>query len=133
MQTWLRNHRIWRTLALLAVTLILVMPVVSRVVQTMPHSEWLELCTSKGLQKVLLNADHSDVVATQDQDPDPSHLSHDACDYCALLHQLLPALLLLWLLQRFQVHYGAAPNFPLRSAMRWRQRAHLPQGPPLIA
>ncbi|WIH04101.1 DUF2946 family protein [Xanthomonas translucens pv. graminis] len=126
----------WRTLAVLAIVLMLVAPLLSRWQQGRP-GDWGAatagvLCTSRGLQAILaLPAVSSPGHAGAHDDGGMAHAQ--ACDYCLLAARLLPLLggLLLvvpWLRPRAPL---AAPRPPVVDTRSWR--AHAARGPPLLS
>lgn len=126
----------WRTLAALAIVLMLAAPLLSRWQQAR-SGDWAAaaagaLCTSSGLQSVLaLPAVSSHAHSGAHDDGGIAH--EQACDYCLLAARLLPLLAVLllvlpWLHQRAPL---AAPRAPLVDTGTWR--AHAARGPPLYS
>ncbi len=126
----------WRTLAVLAIVLMLVAPPLSRWQQAR-SGDWVAatagaLCTSHGLQStpalpVVSSLSHIGVH----EDGGMPH--EQACDYCLLAARLLPLLALLLLVLRWSRHPApiAAPRPPAAEGGMWR--AHAPRGPPRSA
>lgn len=136
-------HTAFSRLALVAMLLMVVAPLLSRALQ--PVAGYAEMCTTGGLARVALrlpgaapamalHPGHGAMTIDTDADAG-AHASHGgaACDYCLLCVRLLPVLLcLLALLPVLPLRTPDLPCRPLRADAIAR-RAHPPRGPPLYA
>lgn len=125
LSTWHLLARRWSGWLLAALLLATLAPGISRALSAAPGPHWVELCTSQGMQQVLVDAG---LPETGDTDPD----ALDRCGHCTLAAErfaplipdlpVLPAVLGHWPVPAFAATAGIA--FPARTP--------LARGPPLL-